>query len=309
VLPEKHAILFQEKITLARDKKTIEIFEYDLDIADIGKLSFEARLVGMDNSSVLCIVRDITSERENILELKNSREALRDANISKDKFFSIIAHDLKNPFNALIGFSSLLNEDFQEFTDEERMEYIKQIYQASESLFSLLENLLEWTKAQTGKLEFSPEVLDINAIIDQNLKILTPEARQKNIELVFDDAASEDCYVRADKNMLTSIIRNLTANAIKFTHPGGRIVISIKEGTSMVTCAVTDNGVGISEEDLNKLFKIDSNVRKAGTENEQGTGLGLLLCKEFVEKNGGKISVDSQESKGSTFSFTVPRAR
>lgn len=309
VLPEEHATLFQKKINLAIDNRSIEIFEYDLDIPEIGKLSFEARLVGMDNSSVLCIVRDITSERKNILELESSREALRDANISKDKFFSIIAHDLKNPFNALIGFSSLLNEDFQEFSDEERMEYIKQIYQASESLFSLLENLLEWTKAKTGKLEFSPEIVDINAVIDQNLKILTPEARQKNIEIVFEDSGKEECYVSADKNMLTSIIRNLTANAIKFTHPGGRIVISIKEASAMVTCSVADNGVGISEEDLNKLFKIDSNVRKAGTENEQGTGLGLLLCKEFIEKNGGKISVSSQLSKGSTFSFTVPRTQ
>lgn len=305
ILPPEQAEIFMTALKKALHSNKVEVVEYTLTIKNI-KRNFEARLTPMDNTSVLCIVRDITDEKDQLHQLEKSRQALKEVNASKDRFFSIIAHDLKNPFNALIGFSSLLNEDFDDFTDEERREYIRQIYQASDSLFSLLENLLEWTKAQTGKLEFKPEPVLLTEVIQKNLNILVPEAHQKNIEIEFLDHTPENTTVYADKNMLTSIIRNLTANAIKFTHPGGKITItSITEG-KMLKCAIADNGIGIDKEDQEKLFRIDSNVRKLGTHNEQGTGLGLLLCKEFTERQGGKIWVRSLKGKGTTFYFTIP---
>lgn len=308
ILPDKESKKFTDAIPKVLKHNTLEIFKYEQTIRNIYHI-FEARLVALDKNKVLCLSRDVTEESENLTKLEESKQALKESNIAKDKFFSIIAHDLKNPFNALIGFSSLLNSDYDEFTDEEKQEYIKQIYQASDSLFGLLENLLEWTRTQTGKIEFTPEPVYFKNIIDKNVDILNPEARQKNISIDVkqNDAMHETVY--ADKNMLTSIIRNLTANAKKYTHSGGRVTIQTDIENDMLKCFVIDNGLGMPEEVQKNLFRIDSDIKKTGTHNEQGTGLGLLLCKEFVENQKGSIGVESKEGEGSTFYFTVPLYR
>lgn len=305
ILPRSQSRMYMEAIEKVLANNSLEVFKYNLTIEEV-EYTFEARLVAMNTSKVLCIVRDITEESANLEKLEKSKQELKEANIAKDKFFSIIAHDLKNPFNALIGFSSLLNSDYNEFTDEEKREYIKQIYQASDSLFSLLENLLEWTKAQTGKVEFNPQTVNFREIIDNNVDILLPEAQQKNIAIDVEENQAINSTVYGDKNMLTTIIRNLTANAIKFTHPGGQILIKAITNKNMLQCSIIDNGMGMSDEERKILFRIDSKVKKAGTHNEQGTGLGLLLCKEFTEIQNGQIWVDSKKGEGSAFHFTIP---
>ena len=245
------------------------------------------------------------------LELKYSKdkiekqnEQLKELNNTKDKFFSIIAHDLKNPFNNLINFSELLLRSFSKFSDEKKLLFIKSINTASNSGYKLLENLLEWSRLQTGRMKYKADSFDIKTIIDNNLTLVAATALEKSVQLNSD--IKENTIVYADKNMLDTIIRNLISNALKFTDKGGEITLSANIVNSMLEISVKDTGVGISPENINKLFRIDQNYSTEGTANERGTGLGLVLCKEFVEKNGGKIWVKSEENVGSEFCFTTP---
>ncbi len=250
------------------------------------------------------LIEEIEERKATELSLYISQNELKAANASKDKFFSIIAHDLKNPFNGIIGLSSLLIDDFDSFPVEQQKEFILDIKTTAENTFRLLQNLLEWSQTQTGKIHFEPTQFMLASTTQEIIDLVQTSASNKNILLESDVPA--DIRVFADKNMINTVIRNLLLNAVKFTRNGGRISLSARNIDHVVEIAVTDNGIGISPENFKKLFCIDCNVVSYGTEGEQGTGLGLILCKEFVEKNAGKIRVESEQGVGSTFTVSIP---
>ncbi len=234
---------------------------------------------------------------------------LVELNATKDKFFSIIAHDLKSPFSSMLGFSNMLDKKFDKYDSEKKKKFIKIINQGLQDTYKLLENLLYWSRSQRGSIDFKPEKLNLYLLINETTELLNQSAENKSIELI--NQIPENIFVDADKDMLSTIIRNLVSNAIKFTPIGGQIKIevnlpTISNNQEFVEIMVIDSGVGILKEVQSKLFDISENTSTQGTEDESGTGLGLILCKEFAEKHGGKIEVESEIGKGSTFSFTIP---
>lgn len=241
------------------------------------------------------------------LELRSAQQDLREANATKDKFFSIIAHDLKNPFNTLIGLSELLIKDYDYFDDEKKKKFIQSIYESSDNMYKLLENLLNWSRMQTGRIEWNPENIDLNKLADENVSLLKTAAVNKNIN--FFSELDTGTTVYADVDMVTMVFRNLITNAIKFTQEGGEVKIIAKPTGNFEEITISDTGLGIGEEDIKKLFRINVQHSTSGTAKEKGTGLGLILCKEFIEKNGGKIWVDSELGKGSDFKFTLPKTK
>jgi len=247
------------------------------------------------------------------LEMKVAQRTaeLENSNKSKDQLFSIIAHDLKSPFNSLLGLTELLSESFESLTEEEKKEFIKYTRESVENLYRLLENLLNWSITQTGKLRLNAEPLEMGLLINDTLSLLHQQIIKKqlitNIELESDEMAF------ADKETVKTILRNLITNAIKFTPAGGKITIKYRlnenfRNGKMVEITVSDNGVGISSENQELLFKNPQLIKTQGTSYEKGTGLGLILCKDFVEKNNGQISVLSEPGKGSSFTFSLPVA-
>ncbi len=245
-------------------------------------------------------------ELEVIVEqLRESEEGLREANITKDKFFSIIAHDLKNPLQAIILSSDLLMNKFKAMTGEQLLELISNIHRSGNHLANLLQNLLQWARTQTGKIDFSPERVNIQLITADCINLLAEQAHVKQIFVY--SSLVENTFVTADPHMLSTIIRNLLGNAIKFTAENGSIVISGEDHGDYMEVSVKDTGIGISNEDIDKLFRIDVNHTTIGTSKEKGTGLGLILTKEFVEMNHGRIWVESELNTGSKFTFTIPK--
>jgi signal transduction histidine kinase len=244
-----------------------------------------------------------------LLEQKNkkieqSENELRVLNASKNKFFSIIAHDLKNPFHTVMGYSWLLSNDYELFTEDERRKFAFDIHQSTNNIFRLLQNLLDWSKSQTGRLVVTPKEFEFKRILENSASVLRSLADQKNIEIKFD--CNEDLILYADPLMIETVLRNLINNAIKFTPENGMIEIAANQIEDQINISVKDSGIGISEEDALNLFRIDSTVKRKGTNNEDGSGLGLILCKEFVDKNNGTIWVNTSPGEGSSFFFTVP---
>jgi signal transduction histidine kinase len=229
---------------------------------------------------------------------------LKELNASKDKFFSIIAHDLKNPFSSIIGISEILKEETKASANFVLENYATIINNSAVQTFMLLENLLEWANSQRGKIQFTPVSIDLNVLISEEFNILYDRAKEKRIELI--NSLQDNLMIIADKNMIKTILRNLISNAIKFTNKNGEVEVKALINNVNLEISVSDNGIGMSEEIKVKLFKLDGNLSTRGTEDEKGTGLGLILCKEFVEKHGGKIWVESEEGKGSVFRFTIP---
>lgn len=252
------------------------------------------------------ITRNIAERKAAEEALKESEENLRELNATKDKFFSIVAHDLKNPFHTILGLSELLLERLHRYDHQKIEHYVKHIRDASDAGHNLLENLLEWSRSQTGRIAFAPESVAMKEFIKEKIKPFTTLASQKRIKLYFSNIPDVCAY--ADKNMLETILRNLVSNAIKFTHPKGSVMISVFKAVNKVQVSVIDTGIGIQEKHKKDLFRIDEHRTTQGTANEKGTGLGLILCKEFVERNGGSIYVESQVDKGSKFTFTLPSA-
>ncbi len=240
----------------------------------------------------------------NITKRKRSEEELRLLNTSKDKFFSIIAHDLRSPFFGIIGLSNLLADEYDDLSEEERKSFSTEIRDLATNTYQILENLLDWSRQQTGKMEYIPRDFNLSQEVNEFIHTIEQQLNFKKLTLVVE--MEEQVGVFADKHMINTVIRNLISNAVKFSPPGGQIIISIQQDESYTTVAIKDNGVGMDEITLNKLFKIDKEVKSTGTMGEKGTGLGLILCKEFVEKNGGEISVTSHVNKGSEFIFTIP---
>lgn len=244
---------------------------------------------------------EITSQKEAILK---QNEQLQELNATKDKFFSIIAHDLKNPFNVILGFSDLIVTSNILFGPEEMKRFVLSIQKAAKSAYELLENLLEWSRSQTGRIEFAPEVIKLDELITDTISITWSNSQVKNIQVSYEP--DETIVIYADRNMINTVLRNLVTNAIKYTHKSGMVKIAATKNGDNVQISVMDNGVGISPEVIEKLFLVSEKTSTPGTEDEKGTGLGLLLCKEFVEKHGGKIWVESELEKGSEFKFTLP---
>jgi signal transduction histidine kinase len=234
---------------------------------------------------------------------ENSAE-LRELNASKDKFFSIVAHDLKSPFQGLLGFSALLADGIDTLPQDQLKRYAANIKNGTKNVYELIENLLDWSRMQTGRFDFSPEKIDIFVEVPLILELIGSNADHKGITIK--NEVQEGTYLFADIKATRSIIQNIVSNAIKFTLKGGEVKISSLQKGDLVEIKVTDTGVGISETNLSKLFKIDVQLTTVGTANEKGTGLGLLLCKEMIEKQGGEIKVESKLGSGSVFSFTLP---
>jgi signal transduction histidine kinase len=247
--------------------------------------------------------KEIEQQGENVQKLNAE---LQEANATKDKFFSIVAPDLNNTFNSLILLTEVLLDDIQILSKEEIVEYLEKIKTSSENTYMLLQNLLDWARSQTGKHKTHPEKIDEKNLTDEMLTLLLPNAENKEITMQSDIPANSFAF--ADKNMIATVLLNLVSNAIKFTPRKGKINVSLINNNSSHIFVVSDNGVGISEKDRQNLFRIDKKIQNKGTEKEPGTGLGLLLCKEFVEKNNGRIWVESEPGKGSKFYFSIPEA-
>lgn len=239
-------------------------------------------------------------------EVQEQNLKLQELNQTKDKFFSIISHDLKGPLNSLTSFSKLLIDHTDSLSREEIQLLAKDLDKSVKNLLTLLENLLEWSRSQTGNIDFTGEVFNLPELLVANKNLLEGQAAVKKITLRIEGL--NDLSVKLHKQSINTVIRNLVSNAIKFTPEGGTIRIGIKKENARIHVFVIDNGVGMSREVLEKLFKIGSKHSTKGTANEKGTGLGLILCREFVEKNGGKIQVQSTPGTGSVFSFSFPES-
>ncbi len=245
--------------------------------------------------------KEIEEQQTNVEKLNTD---LQESNAAKDKFFSIVAHDLKNPFNSLLVLTGLLIDDYDTFTEEERKQFIDQIKNSAENTYLLLQNLLEWASTQLGKTVIVKEKIDVSRISNEVITILRPIAKNKKI--ILESAIPQNTYAYADKNMISTIFLNLISNAVKFTPHQGNVKVLAEASNSHLEIQVADTGVGITPNNLQKLFRLDEKLQTVGTDKEKGTGLGLILCKEFVDKNNGKIWVESEEGKGSRFYFSLP---
>src|ERR1035437_1820138 len=281
----------------------------ELVIADEEKQKRVAELIIDNEEKAKRVAELIIAEEEKakrvaeLVIINNELQSLLQLNSDKDLFISILAHDLRSPFTSLLGLSDLLIENVRIYSIEEIESLLKHIKDASKETFALLEDLLNWTGAQSGKIPFKPQILSFAVICKNILETLNTTAYAKNISI--NCSASDHISVFADMDMLKTIMRNLVSNAIKFTNNGGSIIIDAEENSGFVIISVSDNGIGIKPEKLSKLFDISQRQTTKGTEEESGTGLGLILSKEFVEINGGKIWVDSEYGKGSDFKFTL----
>lgn len=254
----------------------------------------------------LLLLHDITRRKMNEEILQKSENKLRELNASKDKFFSIIAHDLKNPFSNIINISRILEEDDEKMTQEERLHFIRLLSKVSRSSYELLENLLQWSRSQTDSLQYSPQEILLLDIFRRAYNDVKFYAANKNITIVFPEHAVGMVY--GDPNLISVVFRNLLMNAVKFSYPGGQIELNYVTEEEYIILTVKDYGTGIQPEIRKNLFRLDYQTSRRGTANEQGTGLGLVLCKEFVEKNKGELWVESTEGKGSEFFVKLLKA-
>ncbi len=269
--------------------------------------AYESALI--KNNELMRTQEELKALNDHLGDLVSARTSeLSKLNSEKDKFLSIIAHDLKSPFQGLLGLTGLLAQDPESLTLEEISTLGKNIHNSASTLLRLLNNLLEWAQMQKGAINFEPQVTNLFQLVSQNVDIINHRAIQKSITI--ENTILDSHRIFADESMTNTIIRNLLSNAVKFTNRMGKIIVDSKKlETDFIQISISDNGIGISHKDLNKLFKIEEKVRHKGTDGEESTGLGLLLCKEFVERQGGKIWAESKESIGTTFYFTLPSAK
>lgn len=239
-------------------------------------------------------------------EILSQNQQLKEHIATKDRFFSIIAHDLKSPFNAVLGVGQMLREDLHNQEFDNAAEEFDLIYEAAEQGFKLLENLLDWARVQTNAIRFSPSEFDLQELIRESMSLFGQPAKNKNIALFSD--SSQPLTIMADRNMIFLVLRNLVSNAIKFTHPGGEVRVSAVCEARTLTISVADNGVGMSDDQIKKLFDITHNSSTFGTQNERGTGLGLILSLEFINMHNGSIEISSKPQQGSTFCIHLPQS-
>lgn len=251
-------------------------------------------------------LNDVSKRKSAELEIAAKNIELEKLNSEKNKFFSIIAHDLRSPFNAIIGLSELLVNEIDEKSYENAQEYSSVILQTARKSVALLNNLMEWAQLKTGKIEYNPEYFNIVALVKETTSLYKEIAKKKSIAL--EEILPHFLSLYADKAMISSILRNFISNAIKFTMPGGKVVVTVEEKSKEIIFSVKDTGVGISKERVDDIFKIDHMYSTMGTDNEKGTGMGLTLCKDFVEMHSGKIWVESEEGIGSCFCFSLNKS-
>lgn len=270
-------------------------------------------LAGMIVIMSIYLARDIAFTNKRIIEqerLAEQQEAekqiLKERDETKNKLFSVIAHDLRSPFATLQMLTETLSDNYDRFREERRKEYVNNIYSLSSHIGNLIENLLNWSRTQLGRITITPIAFNLAELVESTFTLEETAARDKSITL--QNNTPQDTTVKADRNTVQTILRNLTTNAIKFTGTGGSITVSAKENGPFIIISVADNGIGMTPEIREKLFKEAGTFTTRGTKSEKGTGLGLILCKEFVEKNGGKIWVESTPGEGSTFIFSLPKA-
>ncbi len=311
ILGKSISLIFDE--TAEEITSEIEIFGSVLTNRKVKKQNGAYRLMDMTFTMInigndvyhIFNLRDAEERAEAERELKEFSNRLSLHNKTKDKFFSIIAHDLKNPFSSLLGLSELLETDFYELSDEEKLTYIAEMRKVSKGSYQLLENLLHWSRAQTGKITYQPSELDLKFLLLEVMGLVHAQAKAKNLEIqiIFD----EDYVVYADDDLLMTVIRNLLTNAIKYSYNGQKITIDAKKvNEDILELAITDFGVGISENQKDMIFTVERGESRPGTNNEKGTGLGLILCKEFIELNKGEIRFISSKVTGTTFFITIP---
>ncbi len=250
------------------------------------------------------ISRDITQVKLNEEKLRKYSEELKELNATKDRFLSIIAHDLKSPFSTLLGFLEILKEEYANLPPEQLAQFIENAAESAKNVFALLENLLQWAYLQKGKIVVDKQKVDLYEITEETVKVLKPRAEEKKIKLI--NFVEKEMFAFSDRNLVQTVIRNITNNAIKFTKEDGKIELKAQKQGDNILYSIADTGIGMDEETKEKLFKLDENISKPGTSGEKGTGLGLIISKDMIEKNGGKIWVESQLNKGTTFYFTVP---
>ena len=257
-----------------------------------------------DNKYRFTVVQDITELKKSEEEIRLKNGQLNLLNAEKDKFFSIIAHDLRSPFNGFLGLTDILAEGLSDFSSDEIQKIAVALKNSATNLYMLLENLLEWSRMQRGLIIFDPEMFILKQKILGNLVSIIEDAYKKEITICYE--IPDDIVVSVDDNMFGGIIRNLVSNAVKFTRKKGKITISanVKPNNS-VEISITDTGIGMNKSMIDNLFRLDANISRKGTDGEPSTGLGLIICKDFIEKHGGKIWVESIEGNGSTFRFTI----
>lgn len=291
-----------QKITQSLDQNDPEnlkhIGDENKEFRNIAKLLFDA-FETRKNLEVEVYERKRAEEK-----ITKIAEELAEINSSKDKFFSILAHDLKSPFHYLLGYSDLLRNEYPTLSDDERKKFISIIHANSQRLYNLLENLLAWSRIQTGRMEFEMEVFDLSREVRQVADTIRISAVNKNLN--FECQAFDNAMVKADRNMMRSAVHNLLTNAIKYTPEGGSVSVKTKTSDSYIEVSVQDTGIGMTPEDVSKLFRIDVSLSRPGTNKEPGTGLGLILTKEFVEQNNGTLFVESEPDKGSLFRLSLP---
>jgi len=294
-----------------RNRKTSEKTSYEIDIirpdeekrsllvSSVPRKDFNGKYVGFYE-----VFTDITERKKDEQIIREKNIELQQLNAQKDKLFSIIAHDLRSPFNSFLGLTELMEKELFNMSLLEVQTLATDLNNSATNIYNLLTNLLEWSRLQQGLIGLMPDVLNLSRIVEQSIGILSEVSKLKSIVINID--IPDDLTVLADPNMLQIILNNLLSNAIKFTPEKGNISISAKIIDNLAEILIADSGIGMDEERISHLFRIDINVSRPGTNGEPSTGLGLCLCKEFVEKQGGEIWVESEVGKGSKFYFTLP---
>lgn len=281
----------------------ISIYSKEPDIYSASEINMLAELAD-DLAYGISFIRLTEYEKEATRAIKENEARLQELVTTKDKFFNIIAHDLKNPFTSLLGASELLYDNIDQMTVDNVKKLSLILNDSAKSGYAILQNLLDWSRSQTGMLKFNPEIVNLKGVIDENIDNLQLQTANKEITLTSE--LQNDLFITADINMINTVLRNLLSNAVKYTHKNGNILVRAQHKTGEIVMSVKDSGIGIAKEKADKLFKLENSMSLPGTEKEQGTGLGLKLCKEFTEKMGGRIWVESDTDKGSEFKFTIP---
>ncbi len=303
MMPEMDGFEVCKKLKSEEDTKDIPIIFLTAK-TDIESITKAFEIGGVDYITKPFNKTELLARVKTHLELQQQRKDLKELNATKDKFFSIIAHDLKSPLNQLLGLSEILKKEIRSGNENDVLKLAKFINESAKSGSLLLGNLLEWSRSQTGSIKIYPEILDIKKITNEVIELNENNALQKKITII--SKINKGVFAFADENMIKTVLRNLISNSIKFTSVGGIINLKAKQTKKTITYSISDNGIGIKANDIKKLFRIDINPKLIGNSREKGTGLGLILCNEFIEINGGEIWAESKIGKGTTFHFSLP---
>lgn len=303
VFDKATADYFLDGIRKCIETRQMVVLDYPLEINN-KNFWFEARITRLSDNSVIYVAHDNTLKRQAEEHLRQSEQKLKELNATKDKFFSIIAHDLRGPFSGFMGITDELKTNIDDLDKEEIRELAGIINSSAKSTYELLTNLLEWSGLQTGRIEYLPSEVRLSVEIEKINRLFASAASLKSISITSE--VDPDIIAMADRNMLNAVLRNLVSNAIKFTQDGGKILLSSDIKDDFVELSVADSGIGMSEENMKKVFRIDSGFTTKGTNGEKGSGLGLVLCKELVEKHNGHIKISSTPSVGTTITFSLP---